>query len=99
MEEKKDKRKTAVALGYDVESGEAPYVIAAGKGAVAERILEESKKHDIPQYEDEKLVASLEKLDIGENIPPELYEVVAQVLLFVDKMDRLKEEAMKRRDS
>lgn len=98
MSEKKEK-KTAVALGYDVESGEAPYVIAAGKGAVAERILEASKQYDIPQYEDEKLVASLSKLDIGENIPPELYEVVAQVLLFVDKMDRLKEEAVKRRGS
>ncbi|MGP1612695.1 MAG: EscU/YscU/HrcU family type III secretion system export apparatus switch protein [Catonella sp.] len=88
--EKKKEIKTAVALGYDTESGEAPFVIAAGKGALAERIIEESMKNDIPQYEDEKLVKSLSKLEIGENVPPELYEVVAQVLLFVDKMDRLK---------
>lgn len=94
----KQERKTAVALGYDVEEGEAPYVIAAGKGAVAERILKEAKKYDIPKYEDEKLAASLSKLDIGESIPAELYEVVAQVLLFVDKMDRLKEEISKRRN-
>lgn len=91
MKEEKKEPKTAVALGYDVESGEAPYVIAAGKGAIAERIIKESKKKDIPQYEDEKLAKSLSKLEIGENIPPELYEVVAQVLLFVDKMDQLKE--------
>ena len=64
MEKKKDV-KTAVALAYDTESGEAPYVIAAGK---------------------------------GENIPPELYEVVAQVLLFVDKMDRIKSAVAEKRD-
>lgn len=98
MEKRKDERKTAVALGYDVDSGDAPYVIAAGKGAVADRIIEASKKYDIPNYEDEKLAKSLSKLDIGENIPPELYEVVAQVLLFVDKMDKLKEAASKRRN-
>lgn len=87
---KKKDPKTAVALGYDPDSGDAPYVIAAGKGALADKIIAESIKNDIPQYEDEKLVKSLSKLEIGENIPPELYEVVAQVLLFVDKMDRLK---------
>lgn len=91
MDRNKEERKTAVALKYDVESGDAPYVIAAGKGAVAERILKEASKLDIPQYEDEKLAKSLSKLEIGENIPPELYEVVAQVLLFVDKMDKLRE--------
>lgn len=88
--DKKKEVKTAVALKYDTESGEAPYVVAAGKGALADKIIAESVRNDIPQYEDEKLVKSLSKLEIGENVPPELYEVVAQVLLFVDKMDRLK---------
>lgn len=88
--DKKKEIKTAVALKYDTESGEAPYVVAAGKGALADKIIAESVRNDIPQYEDEKLVKSLSKLEIGENVPPELYEVVAQVLLFVDKMDRLK---------
>lgn len=95
--EKKKEVKTAVALGYDTENGEAPYVIAAGKGVLAEKIIAESKKNAIPQYEDEKLVNSLSKLEIGENIPPELYEVVAQVLLFVDKMDRLKAAVAEKR--
>lgn len=95
--EKKKEVKTAVALGYDIESGEAPYVIAAGKGSLAEKIIEESKKNDVPQYEDEKLVNSLSKLEIGDNIPPELYKVVAQVLLFVDKMDRLKSAAIQKK--
>lgn len=96
MENKKD-IKTAVALGYDTESGEAPFVIAAGKGVLAEKIIAESMKNNIPQYEDEKLVKSLSKLEIGENVPPELYEVVAQVLLFVDKMDRLKSAVAEKR--
>lgn len=95
--DKKKEVKTAVALGYDPESGEAPYVVAAGKGALAEKIVVEATKNDIPQYEDEKLVSSLSKLEIGENIPPELYEVVAQVLLFVDKMDRLKSAVSEKR--
>lgn len=97
MKEKKKDIKTAVALSYDPEGGEAPVVVAAGKGALAEKIIEESQKSDIPQYEDAKLADSLMKLDIGDNIPEELYEVVAQVLLFVDKMDRLKEAVSEKR--
>lgn len=86
----KEKSKLAVALGYELGNNDAPYVIAAGKGSLAEKIIKESKKNDIPQYEDEKLAKSLSKLEIGENIPPELYEAVAQVLIFVDRMDKLK---------
>ena len=95
--DKKKEVKTAVALKYDTDSGEAPYVVAAGKGALADKIIAESVKNDIPQYEDEKLSSSLSRLEIGENIPPELYEVVAQVLLFVDKMDRLKSTVAEKR--
>lgn len=83
-------KKTAVALGYDIDNSSAPYVVVAGKGALADKIISESIKNDIPQYKDEKLVESLAKLEIGENIPEELYEVVAEVLLFVDKMDKIK---------
>ena len=83
------KPKAAVALSYDVEE-DAPKVIAAGKGYIAERIIERAKEADIPVHKDEKLTESLSKLDIGESIPTELYEVVAEVLLFVDKMDRIK---------
>ena len=95
--DKKKEVKTAVALKYDTDSGEAPYVVAAGKGVLADKIIAESVKNDIPQYEDETLASSLSRLEIGENIPPELYEVVAQVLLFVDKMDRLKSTVAEKR--
>lgn len=87
MEEKKEK--TAVAVAY--EPGEAaPKILATGKGAVAEKIIEKAKESDVPLYKDNKLADTLSKLQIGDMIPPELYEVVAEVLVFVDDMDRMK---------
>jgi len=81
--------KTAVAIAY--EPGEAaPKILATGKGEVAERIIEKAKENDVPLYKDNKLADTLSKLKIGDAIPPELYEVVAEILVFVDDMDRLK---------
>lgn len=90
-QKKNNKPKTAVALSYEPEQ-EAPVVIAAGKGYLAERILDRAKAADIPIHKDEKLAESLSKLELGDSIPPELYDVVAEVLVFVDRMDRLKEK-------
>ena len=67
-------------------------VIATGKGALAEKILDGAKKEDIPVYHDQSLAKTLSKLELGEMIPPELYEVIAEVLVFVDRMDHLKEK-------
>lgn len=81
--------KTAVAIAY--EPGEAaPKILATGKGEVAERIIAKAKENDVPLYKDNKLADTLSKLKIGDAIPPELYEVVAEILVFVDDMDRLK---------
>lgn len=83
--------KTAVAVAY--EPGEAaPKIIAAGKGIVAEKIIEKAKEAEIPFYRDDKLANTLSKLEIGDTIPPELYEVVAEILVFVDDMDKLREK-------
>lgn len=86
-----NKKRVAVALSYEPDE-EAPKVIASGKGYLADKIIRGAKEADIPMHQDEKLASSLSKLEIGEMIPPELYEVVAEVLLFVDKMDRIKEK-------
>lgn len=89
QEKRLEKDKTAVALAY--EPGEAaPKILAAGKGEVAERIIEKAKENDVPFYQDDKLAATLSKLEIGDTIPPELYEVVAEILVFVDDMDKMK---------
>jgi flagellar biosynthesis protein len=84
-----EEEKTAVALAYE-PGEEAPKILATGKDEVAERIIDEAKKHDVPFYKDSALAETLSKLKLGDAIPPELYEVVAQILVFVDKMDRLK---------
>lgn len=84
-----DKPKKAAALSYDLND-EAPKVIAKGRGVVAQKILEKAQDENIPVYKDEKLVESLTQLEIGEYIPPELYQVVAEILVFIDKLDRMK---------
>ena len=84
------KVKTAVALAYDPNEDGAPKVIASGKGALAEKIIEQAKDNKIPVHEDDKLAETLSRLEIGEMIPPELYEVVAEILVFVDAMDKIK---------
>ena len=88
-ERKEDKVKTAVALAY--EAGDAaPKILATGKGELAERIIEKGREGNVPLYKDNKLAKTLSKLEIGDMIPPELYEVVAEILVFVDDMDRLR---------
>ena len=88
--EGKLRRKKAIALQYEPETDNAPKVIASGEGYLAEKIIEKAISSDIPLHKDEKLAESLSSLDIGETIPPELYSVVAEILVFVDHMDRIK---------
>ncbi len=88
-ETKKDKPKQAIALSYNPEE-DAPKVIASGKGALAERIIEKAKEAEVPVHRDDKLADTLSRLEIGDMIPPELYEVVAEILIFVDAMDKIK---------
>ena len=88
MAEKKNV-KQAIALEYH-PNDEAPKVIASGRGVVAERILEKAKEADVPVHRDDKLADTLSKLEIGDMIPPELYEVVAEILVFVDAMDKIR---------
>lgn len=92
-DEKENKTKVAVALSYN-PGDDAPTVIASGKGALAERITQTANENDIPVYEDEKLANTLSKLELGDAIPPELYGAVAEILVFVDRMDKIKSKVM-----
>ena len=86
---KEEKVKTAVALAY--EAGDvATKILSTGNGELAERIIEKVKAGNVPLYKDNKLANTLSKLEIGDTIPPELYDVVAEILVFVDDMDRLR---------
>jgi flagellar biosynthesis protein len=73
----------ATALQYDPETGGAPRVVASGQRKVAEKILAEARKHNISIYEDPALTAALSTVNLGEEIPAELYQVVAEVLAYI----------------
>ena len=72
------KEKTAVALSYD-PNDIAPKIVATGKGHVAEKIITSAKENDVPFYQDGKLADTLSK-----------FEVVAEILVFVDGMEKVK---------
>ena len=84
----REEKKTAVALEYEA-GDKAPKVIATGQGILAEKIIDVAQEANVPIHKDAKLARSLSILDIGEYIPPELYSIVAEVLVFVDGMDRI----------
>lgn len=94
MSEEKKKLKQAVALEYD-PLDMAPKIVATGRGRVAEKIIEEAESNDIPVHQDDKLADTLSKLDIGDYIPPELYEVVAEILVFVDRMEKIRSKMIR----
>ncbi|MGN1315149.1 MAG: EscU/YscU/HrcU family type III secretion system export apparatus switch protein [Lachnospiraceae bacterium] len=96
--EKKDRLKQAIALEYDPKE-DAPKVIASGRGILAERIIEKAKESNIPVHQDNQLADTLSRLDIGEMIPPELYEVVAEILVFVDAMDKIRSKGFESKAS
>ncbi|MNL42052.1 Flagellar biosynthetic protein FlhB [compost metagenome] len=88
-----DADKRAVALRYETEHDEAPTVVASGRGLTAEKILALADEHGVAVHHDPLLVESLSVLELGEAIPAELYPVVAEVLVFVQRMNREKGEA------
>lgn len=90
-------KKTAVALEYQ-PTDQAPKVIASGQGYLAQKIIDVAQQEEIPVHKDEKLADSLQNIEIGEYIPPELYQVVADVLVFVDAMDNIKAKVMDKKN-
>ncbi len=82
------KIKKAAALKYSPEMDGAPRVIAAGRGETAERIVQTARRHRIPVYEDEETAEALSLLNIGDEIPEVLYDVIAEILVFVGYVDR-----------
>ena len=73
----------AIAIKYDKEKGNAPTVVAKGTRIWAEKILDAAKEFGVPVVRNVPLAQALNKLDIGDEIPEDLYEAVAEVLNFV----------------
>jgi len=84
----KDAEQKAVALTYGRGKDKAPRVTAKGRGALAEKILALARRHGVPIEKDSTLLEALYRLEINEEIPEELYKVVAEVLAFIYRMNR-----------
>jgi len=80
---KRKRQDTALALKYQPKSDNAPRVTAKGKGKVAEKIIEIAKKNNIYIHNDPDLIEILSRLDINDEISPDLYIVAAELLAFV----------------
>ena len=87
MPDEKGKKLQAAALRYDPEQDDIPVLAAFGEGLVAQRIIETAEAHGVPVTVDKQLASVLSKLSVGDRIPPELYVVVAKLLVFVGEMD------------
>ena len=75
-----------IALRWDEEIASAPEVVAAGRGEIAKRILEAAAEHGIPVREDPELCELLALLDVGDEIPVELYTAVAELLVYLYRL-------------
>lgn len=84
----KKEQKKAAAIAYNPRSDRAPRITAKGKGQIARRIIETARENNVPVYEDHNLVEVLEALEIDMEIPVELYRAVAEVLVFIYRLNR-----------
>ena len=80
--------KKAAALKYNKHEDTAPVVVAKGQGQVAQKIIALAQAHNLPLYEDKNLMQVLEALDLNTEIPQELYQAVAEILVFVYRLNQ-----------
>ena len=83
-------KKKAVALGYNKSQDNAPKVLASGAGEIANKIISLAKEHDIPIKEDPDLIEILSKVEVDQEIPPNLYKAVAEIFSFLYKITNKK---------
>ncbi|AKX96404.1 EscU/YscU/HrcU family type III secretion system export apparatus switch protein [Neomoorella thermoacetica] len=87
MKERERIRK-AVALRYNSEEDKAPRVVASGRGAIADKIITAAREAGVPIHRDTHLAEMLAGLDVGSEIPVELYQMVAEILVFIYSLDQ-----------
>ncbi len=83
-----DKHKKAIAIKYDKEQGDAPVVLASGKGQIAEQIIKAAREAGLEITQDADLAELLANVPVGTEIPVELYQAVAEVLSFVYRVNK-----------
>jgi flagellar biosynthesis protein len=83
-----DRVKQAAAVRYDEERDALPRVTALGRGRTAERIVETAFEAEVPIIEDAALVSALMMMELGDEIPVELYQAIAKILAFLYDVDK-----------
>ena len=78
----KPAKRTAVALKYDEANNIAPVVVASGAGYLAEKIIELASENNVPVFEDSSLSTILSQLDLGAQVPEELYQVIVDIYVY-----------------
>ncbi|ACD24754.1 flagellar biogenesis protein [Clostridium botulinum] len=81
-------RKKAAALKYELNNTEAPMIAASGMGHIADKIIEKAQENEVPIVYNKELANLLCNVDVGDEIPTELYEAVAHVIAFVTDIDK-----------
>lgn len=81
-------KKSAVALKYNPDNDYAPVVVASGHGFIAEKIIEIADENGVPIYRDDSAAAILTMLEVGQGVPPSLYEVVAGIYIEILKASK-----------
>lgn len=82
MSQYKEKNKRAVALKYDANKNNAPVVIASGSGYIADKVVEIAEENGVPVYRDDSLSAMLSQLDMGSEIPEELFSSIVDIYVY-----------------
>jgi flagellar biosynthesis protein len=80
--------KRASALRYNRDKDAAPQVVATGSGLIAERIVEIAREQGLPVREDPALAEALSRLELEQEIPPELFVAVAEVLVWAYGLEK-----------
>jgi flagellar biosynthesis protein len=91
----KNKVKRAAAISYDPAEHDVPILSAFGEGYIAEKIVAVAKESGVPVVPDPNLTTLLSKISVGDEIPPDMYEAVAKILIFVSEIDRSYGERIK----
>ena len=87
VKSRRSAQQKAAALEYNAQVNSAPVVKAKGVGTVAEKIIQIAREHNVPIREDPDLIELLVQLDLEQEIPPELYKIVAEILAFVYSLE------------
>ncbi len=80
-------RRKAAALKYKEGTDLAPKVVASGAGKLADKIIEKAEENNVPIVYNKELTELLTNVDIGDHIPPELYEAVAYIIAYITEID------------